>query len=156
MVSNLSIAAACLRTVVLAEGGLLGWIVIRVVANHVTNQQSVGQTVWNVELRAQFMRHGVTHAEEGVGKSDTGNGRRIVNTLTRHRIFRAVTVAGRQILFQQLQCLQRLTVRVFVGQYRYIGFQRMGDGIQTPKAHSERGISITRLASTIAISGVRA
>src|SRR5699024_159350 len=57
VVSNFSITTASLRTVILAECSLLGRVVVRVVANNVTNQQGVCQTVRNMELGTQFVRH---------------------------------------------------------------------------------------------------
>ncbi len=57
VVSNFSVTTACLRTIVLAESGLLGRVVIRVIADNVTNQRGVRQTVeyWNTGL---VVRHG--------------------------------------------------------------------------------------------------
>nr|WP_241967328.1 hypothetical protein [Salmonella enterica] len=131
MVSNFSVTTACLRTIVLAESGLLGRVVIRVVADNVTNQQGVRQTVRNVELRAQFVRHGVTYTEEGVGKRDTGDSRCTVNTFTRNRVFRPFVVRRRQVFFQQFQGLQSLTVRELRSQYGNVSFQGVSYRIQT-------------------------
>ncbi len=87
--------------------------------------------MWDMELWTQLMRHWVTNPEEGVGKRNTGDGGSIVYALTRHRIFGSFGIAGWQILFQQFQCLQRLSVRVFIRQHWNISFQRVGYGIQT-------------------------
>ena len=57
MVSDFSVAATRLWAVVLAESRLLGRVVVRVIANDVGNQHGVGQTVWDVELGAQFVGH---------------------------------------------------------------------------------------------------
>lgn len=73
----------------------------------------------------------MTHAEEGVRKRDTGDSRSTVNTFTRNRVFRTFMVRRRQVFFQQFQCLQRLTIGEFRGQYRNVSFQRVSDRIQT-------------------------
>ncbi|VUS45122.1 hypothetical protein SB6422_05267 [Klebsiella huaxiensis] len=77
------------------------------------------------------MRHGVAHPEEGVSKSDPGDGCRIMDALAGHRVFRPLVIRSGQIRFQQLQRLQRLTVREFGGQHGNIGFQRVGHCVQT-------------------------
>ena len=57
MVRDFSVATTCLRAVVLAECCLFSRVVVRVIANNVADQQGVRQTVRNVELRAQLVRH---------------------------------------------------------------------------------------------------
>ena len=95
MISNFRIATTGLWTVVLGEGSLLGWVVVSVVTNYVGDQQSVSQTVWDMELGTDLVRHGVTHTQEGVRKRNTGDGGSIVNFLTGDWIVSTVGVAGR-------------------------------------------------------------
>ncbi|STU71109.1 Uncharacterised protein [Klebsiella pneumoniae subsp. ozaenae] len=54
VIGDFSVTTTSLRTVVLAERGLLGRVVIRVIADNVADQQGVGQTVRNMELGAQL------------------------------------------------------------------------------------------------------
>lgn len=107
MIGDFSVTTTSLRTVVLAERGLLGRVVIRVIADNVADQQGVGQTVRNMELGAQFVRHRVTHAEEGVSERDTGDSRGTVYALTGNRVLGTFVIGSRQVLFQQFQRLQR-------------------------------------------------
>ena len=86
VVCDFSVTTTCLRTVVLAESSLLGWVVIRVITDNVADQQGVRQTVRDVELRTQFVSHGVANPEEGVSKRDTGDGCCTVDTLTGNRV----------------------------------------------------------------------
>ncbi len=65
------LTTARLRTVVLAESSLLGWVVVCVITDNVADQQGVRQTVRNVELRTQLVRHRVANTQEGVRKRDT-------------------------------------------------------------------------------------
>ena len=131
MIGDFSVTTTSLRTVVLAERGLLGRVVIRVIADNVADQQGVGQTVRNMELGAQFVRHRVTHAEEGVSERDTGDSRGTVYALTGNRVLGTFVIGSRQVLFQQFQRLQRLAVRELRSQYGNVSFQGVSHRIQT-------------------------
>ena len=76
-----------------------------------------------MELGAQFVRHRVTHAEEGVSERDTGDSRGTVNALTGNRVLGTFVIGSRQVLFQQFQRLQRLAVRELRSQYGNVSFQ---------------------------------
>ena len=154
VIGDFSVTTTSLRTVVLAERGLLGRVVIRVIADNVADQRGVGQTVRNMELGTQFVRHRVTHAEEGVGgERDTGDSRGTVYALTGNRVLGTFVIGSWQVLFQQFQRLQRLPS----GE---LSRKRKLPGRESPhpdhRTHSDFGISITRLASTMALSGVSA
>nr|VXZ83549.1 Uncharacterised protein [Klebsiella pneumoniae] len=123
MIGDFSVTTTSLRTVVLAERGLLGRVVIRVIADNVADQQGVGQTVRNMELGTQFVRHRVTHAEEGVSERDTGDSRGTVYALTGNRVLGTFVIGSRQVLFQQFQRLQRLAVRELRSQYGNVSFR---------------------------------
>ena len=75
---------------VLTQGGLLGRRVGGVEAHHVADQQRIGQAVRNMEFRAQFVRHRVADAEEGVGEGDAGDGGAVMDFFARHRAFCAI------------------------------------------------------------------
>src|SRR5574344_123615 len=131
VVSYFGITTTSLRTVVLRERSLLGRVVVGVVADHVADQQGISQTVRDVELGTQLVSHGVAHAQEGVGERDTSDGRGVVNLLTSNHVGLAVLVARRQVVLQQLQRLQSLTVRVLVSQHRHVSFHGVSHGINT-------------------------
>ena len=159
MVSDFGVTTTSLRTVVLGERSLLGRVVVRVVADDVADQQGVGQTVRNVELGTQFVSHGVAHTQEGVGERDTGDGGSIVHLLTSDRVVGTVQVAGRQVLFQHFQGLQRLTVGVLVGQYGNIGFHGVSHGIDTTEGtqglrhtHDQVGINDGHVRGQLVVS----
>ena len=57
VVSDFCITTTRLWAVILAECSLLGWVVVGVITDNVADQQGVRQTVRNVELRTQLVRH---------------------------------------------------------------------------------------------------
>ena len=100
-----------------------------------------------MELGTQLVSHGVAHTQEGVGERDTGDGGRVVHLLTSDRVVGTVQVAGGQVVLQQFQGLQCLTVGVLVGQHGNIGFHGVGHGIDTTEgaqglghAHHQVGV----------------
>ncbi|CZW08166.1 Uncharacterised protein [Enterobacter asburiae] len=131
VVCDFSVTTTRLRTVILAESSLLGWVVVSVITDNVADQQGVRQTVRNVELRTQLVRHRVANTQEGVRKRDTGDGCCTVNAFTCYRVFRPFVVGRWQVFLQQFQSLQSLTVRELRCQHRNVSFQGVSYRIQT-------------------------
>ena len=87
---------------------------------------------------AQLMRHGVAHTQEGVGEGHTGHGGGVGHLLAGLGIVGAVVIGAGQVLKDDLQGLERQTVGVIGSHHAGIGFQRVGNGVDTARRRSDR------------------
>ena len=95
------------------------------------DHQGVGHAVGQVMEGAQLMRHGVAHAQEGVGEGHTGHGGGVGHLLAGLGIVGAVVIGTGQVLKDDLQGLERQTVGVIGSHHAGIGLQRVGHGVDT-------------------------
>ena len=99
-----------------------------------------------VEIAADFVRHGVRNAEEGVGKGHACHGGGVVHFFPRFKI--GVFHRAFQILEDDFDGLQRETVGVVVGEGGNVGLNRVGEDVHAGigddvrrHGHDEGGIN---------------
>lgn len=95
---------------ILGESTHLTWILARVEINHQGNQQSIGNTVWQVMECAQLMSHGVWHTpRNALSKRHTSHTGSIRHLLTCLNICRLI-VSGWKVIKYVLHGLKRKAV----------------------------------------------
>ena len=82
VVGNLGIPRQGVGMVVLGEGTHLRGNLGGVEPQNLVDHQGVGNAVGQMVERAQLVRHGVAHAQEGVGKGHTGHAGGVRHVLT--------------------------------------------------------------------------
>ena len=73
----------------------------------------------------------MSHAQESIGESHTGDRRRIVHLFSGFQIVLSVLDGPRQIIEYQLDGLETQTVSIVVGHDRDVGLDRMGQYIKS-------------------------
>ena len=127
MVGNLRVAEIRHVFAVLGEDGEF-FRLLRVVSNHVGEENRVRASVRDVEFAAQFVRQRVVDAPKGVGEGHARDAGSIVHLFARDGVV-CVGVAAGQILKDHLDGFHRQAVGEIGSHDGNIGFNRVGQNV---------------------------